>query len=163
MITRRHIGVRQLAGLLHTRKRGVTLVETMVCMALLAVVGLGVVGAIIYTRQSMELDKQKIAAMNYCRQMMEVAVSSSSIDASETVTLVPFNAPGLEIAANVTINFYAINNDGTIEPTPLDAPPNEQLTLCRVTVTWTPAGSWGNRNHQVSMQSIVVGSLLAES
>ncbi|MGC8740472.1 MAG: type IV pilus modification PilV family protein [Candidatus Sumerlaeaceae bacterium] len=136
------------------RNKGFSLIEVILSMLLTLIVGLAVVGGIIYSRQAMELDKQRLAALNYARQTMEAVHTNASIDAG-VKTLVPFNAPGLEILANVEVNFYPVNDDGTVNwdnPTP--APLQGRLSLCRVTVTWVPAGS-ASRTQTVSMSTLV--------
>lgn len=123
-------------------------------MLITLIVGLAVVGGIIYSRQAMELDKQRLAALNYARQAMEAVHTNASIDAG-VKTLVPFNAPGLEIDAVVEVSFYPVRDDGSVDwdnPTP--APVHGRLSLCRVTVTWLPAGS-GSRTQTVSMSTLV--------
>jgi hypothetical protein len=121
---------------------------------------LSTIAAIIYTRQAMELDKQRLAALNYCRQAMEAAGSHATISSGETI-LVPFNTPGVEdLKSNLEVGFYDISNapgsNGTIdwnhrlEIAPLDRP-----VICRAQVTWIPPGSWGRWRQKVSMYSIV--------
>lgn len=135
-------------------RRGFTLIETMLSMGIVAITSLGVVSAIIYTRQSLELDKQKMAALNYARQTMEAALTNSSIDAGAR-TLVPFNQPGLEIEAAVVVEFFRVGSDGSIQwNDPLASAPLDMPALCRVTVSWTPAGSW-SRPQMVRLTSIV--------
>jgi type II secretory pathway pseudopilin PulG len=123
-------------------------------MIITMIVGLAVIAGVIFTRQSMELDKQRLAALNYCRQAIEAAQTNASIDAG-VKTLVPFNAPGLEIEANVNVSFYPIRNNGTVDwanPTP--AALSGKISLCRVKVTWRPPGR-ASRLQTLSMSSIV--------
>lgn len=135
-------------------RRGFTLIESLFSLLITLFVSIGTIAAIIYTRQSMELDKQRVAALNYCRRAMEAAETNSSIDAG-TQTLVPFNDPGTHIDAEVSAEFYAINSDGTINwSTSLSAPPQAQPALCRIKVKWTPSGSW-SREQTVQMSTIV--------
>lgn len=134
--------------------RGFTLIEMVFSMVILLVAGVGAIAAIIYTRQSMELDKQRIAALNYCRQAIEAASTLADVEPG-VKQLVPFNAPGLEIQANVEVQYLPINSDGTIYwATPLAARPPDQPVFCRVTVTWESTGSW-TRPHRVSMCTII--------
>ncbi|PKO17534.1 hypothetical protein CVU37_08580 [candidate division BRC1 bacterium HGW-BRC1-1] len=136
------------------RASGFTLVETMLSMSIVMITALGVVASIIYTRQSLELDKQKLAAMNYARQAMEAALTNSSLDAG-TRTLVPFNQPGLEIAAQVVVDFFPIDNNGRVDwGTILGSAPLDMPALCRVTVSWQPSGSW-SRTQMIRYTSIV--------
>lgn len=134
--------------------RGFTLVEMVFSMLILLVAGVGAIGAIVYTRQSMELEKQRLAALNYCRQAIEAASTLADVEPG-VKQLVPFNAPGLEILANVEVEYYPINSDGTIYwATPLAARPPDQPVFCRVSVTWESTGSW-SRPRRVSMVTII--------
>jgi type II secretory pathway pseudopilin PulG len=136
------------------RQRGFSLVEAVLSMLIVLIVGLAVVGGIIYSRQAMELDKQRLAALNYARQVLEAAHTNASID-SGVKTLVPFNAPGMEIQATVEVNFYPVRDDGTVDwSNPQPGPIQGKLTLCRVTVTWLPAGS-ASRTQVISMSTLV--------
>ena len=126
----------------------------MISLAIVLITSLSVVTSIIYTRQSLELDKQKMAALNYARQSMEAALTNSSIDAG-TRSLVPFNSPGLEIQANIDVEFFRIASNGTINwGTALASAPLDMPALCRVTVSWVPGGSW-SRLQMIRLTSIV--------
>jgi len=63
------------------RNKGFSLVEATVSMLLTLIVGVSVIGGMVFTRQSMELDKQRMAALNYARQALEAAHTNASIDA----------------------------------------------------------------------------------
>jgi type II secretory pathway pseudopilin PulG len=138
---------------------GFSLLEVTISMGIMLIVGLGVIAGIIYTRQSMELEKQRLAALNYARRTMEEAQNTINMLDSGQMTLVPFNAPGLEIAASVGVSYYRVNDDGSIDSAAMSAPPNDTLTMCRVTVLWTPTGSW-SRQQKVSLQALVSGGLV---
>lgn len=134
--------------------RGFTLVEVVISMVITLIVGLAVVGGIIYSRQAMELDKQRLAALNYARQALEAVHTNASIDAG-VKTLVPFNAPGMEIQATVEVDFYPVRDDGTVDwSAPQPAPLQGRLCLARVTVTWQPAGR-ASRLQTISMSTLV--------
>ncbi|AXA35587.1 MAG: type II secretion system protein [Candidatus Hydrogenedentota bacterium] len=136
------------------RNKGFSLVEATVSMLLTLIVGISVIGGMVFTRQSMELDKQRLAALNYARQALEAAHTNASIDAG-VKTLVPFNAPGLEIEATVTVTFYPVRDDGTVDwDNPQPAAIYGRLTLCRVTVSWQPPGS-SSRVQTISMSTLV--------
>ena len=60
------------------KRRGFSLLEVLFALVIVLVVSLSVVGSIIFSRQSMELDKQRIAAYNYCRQFLEAAETNNS-------------------------------------------------------------------------------------
>lgn len=135
-------------------KGGFTLIEVLCALVISLVVGLGVIGSIIFTRQSLELEKQRTAALNYARQAMEAAQSRASIDAG-VKTLVEFNTPGTRIEALVSVAFYPVGNNGVVEwASPLPTAPNGSLALCRVDVNWNSCGAW-SRPQCVRLQSIV--------
>lgn len=149
---------------------GFSLLEMVFAMLVLMVTGIGAIAAVVYTRQSMELEKQRLTALNYARQAMERA-STLSFYHVGTVSLVPFNAPGIEIRATVTTEFYPLQSNGAVDwNSPLsstivatddpefpyrisDIPPGKPY-LCSVRVEWTPSGSW-SRPQSVSVQGII--------
>ena len=124
-------------------------------MLIALVMGLGAIAAIIYTRQSMELDKQRLAALNYCRQAMEAAHTNAGINTVATRPLVLFNAPGVEVPATIRVLLHPLTSTGAVDwGTTLLAPPSDQPVFCRAQVDWTPSGSW-ERTQSVSMDSII--------
>ncbi len=139
--------------------RGFTLMEVMICIVITLMVSLGTIGAIIFTRQSMELDKQTIAALNFCRQMMEVVSRANPHENAGLRELVPFNTPGKFIVATIAVNYYPINHDGTVNwDNPQEGPSNVQPFYVRVTAKWESTGQWA-RPREVSMQTIVGSGL----
>lgn len=145
--------------LCHYGRRGTTIVEVMICSVILLFVGLGTVASIIFTRQSMELDKQRLAALNYCRQAMEAAGAHATISSGSEL-LVPFNTPGTEdLFSTLELTYFNIidtaPNTGKIDwGNPLDVAPQDKPVLCRAQVTWTPPGRF-SRQQKVSMYTIV--------
>lgn len=144
--------------MLHSR--GFTLVEVMFCLIIVMMAGIATVGAITYTRLNMEMEKQRLAALNFCRQSME-AMQSLDTAYAGSKSLVPFNAPGIEdLNANITVEYYKINgvddaNPGTIDwNTSLTAPLLEEPVFARVSVSWVPYGSQA-RPQEVSMSTIL--------
>lgn len=141
-----------------TSARGFSLLEAVIAMSITLIVCVGVMGSVIFSRQTMELDKQRIAAHNYCRQFLETAETGGSTTAGLT-TLVPFNAPGAEdLKSNIAVDFFPITSDNRIDyanPVPMNAPPIQgSLMVCRVSVTWIPPGSW-SRRQRVQMSTLV--------
>jgi hypothetical protein len=104
----------------------------------------------------MELEKQRMAALNYCRQTMEAAeTSSSSMNAGQKM-LVPFNQPGVELDATLSVEFYPINSTtGAVDwSTSSPVAAANQASYCRVRATWKPTGTW-SRTQMVSLASII--------
>ncbi len=142
---------RRLHGL--SNQRAFTLIEVVVSMAIALILGLSAIASIVYTRQSMELEKQRLSALNFCRKALEAAEANDSLG-SYVGQLVPFNAPGVEINANVEVAFYDFFNGVPQWDGPLPAAPGNRPALCRVTVSWQPSGSW-SRRQMVQMDTIV--------
>lgn len=138
-----------------TACRAFTLVEVLICLVIVLMAGIGTVAAVVYTRLNMELEKQRLAALNYCRQSME-AVQSLDDAYAATKSLVPFNAPGIEdLNANVRVEYFQLLNTGTVDwNTSLTAPSLERPVYARVSVRWLPYGSVA-RTQEVMMSTIV--------
>lgn len=142
----------------NNRIRGLSLVETMISMGILLVVGISTIGGIVFTRQCMELDKQRLAGINYLRQQIEAAETNSGTDGG-TKLLTPFNEPGTPINCWVGVTYYPFNSDGSVNwSAPILFPVNTAPMLCKIEVTWTPPGSFGHRytnpNPHIGTQSI---------
>jgi hypothetical protein len=116
---------------------------------------IGTIGAITYTRLNMELEKQRLAALNFCRQSME-ALQSLDAAFAGTKSLVPFNAPGIEdLNANIVVEYFKLNDAGTVDwNLPLNEPLLEEPVYARVSVAWIPYGSQA-RPQEVSMSTIL--------
>ena len=159
-IRRRFLGVHRLSvceAVPSSNRRAFTLVEVIICMIIVLAAGIGTIAAIIYSRLNMELEKQRLAALNYCRQSLEAIQSLDDAYAS-TKTLVPFNAPGIEdLNANVKVEYYRLNANGTVDwntsPT-LTSALFDAPVYARVSVKWLPYGSQA-RQQEVSMSTIV--------
>jgi hypothetical protein len=128
---------------------------------ILLIVGLGTIASIIYTRQSMELDKQRLAALNYCRQAMEIATAHATVSSGATV-LVPFNTPGTEdLNSKLSVDYFAIPETGVVDwGTTLSTAQQAFPVLCRVQVTWEPLGSFykmakNGKTQKVSMYTTI--------
>lgn len=146
----------------HKPKQGFTLIEVVFAMVITMIMGLSTIGAIVYTRQSMELDKQRISALNYCRDYMEQAHSHINVSWNQ-VPLVDFDTPtsSPDLMADVTVEYFPIleNATGTVDfDNPTTMPDAIDPFYCRVSVTWTPPGSW-SRPQCVRMASVVRRSL----
>ena len=143
------------------RNAGTTLVEVIICMLILLIVGISAIGAIVYTRQSMELDKQRLAALNYCRQAIEIAAAHASVSSAQTL-LVPFNTPGTEnLYSQLRVDYFPIidasPNQGVIDwNTPLTVASNNAPVVCRIQVSWSPRGAFYKlATQKVSMYSVI--------
>lgn len=142
-------------ALLRLPSRAFTLVEVVCALLIVLILGLGAVGSIIYTRQSLELDKQRLAALNLCRQAMEAAHTNAGINTVSVRPLVLFSTPDVEIPATIRVLFHPLSADGAVDwGTILPAPPGDQPVYCRVRVEWLPSGRWARR------QAVVMDSLI---
>ncbi len=135
--------------------RGHTFVEVMITMVIVMITAIGTISAIVYSRINMELEKQRVTALNYCRQSMEAIQALDDAFAS-TKVLVPFNAPGVEdLNANVTIEYFKLNTNGTVDwNTSMTAASLDEPVFTRVSVAWVPYGSL-TRPQEVSMSAVI--------
>lgn len=137
------------------KRRGFTLIETVFSMGLLLLSGLAVVGAIIWSRHMMEINKQTLTAMNYARQMLELAGTNSSTNSIQDMIIMRFNDPGRNVPADVSLEYFPITPDGTVDwDNPTSTAIQSQPTYCRVTLRWNSAGMMG-RERSVTMATIV--------
>lgn len=146
-----------LSGPLRTRKyrRAFTLVEMVIAMLILLIGGIAVVSGIIYTRQAMELNKQKMTAMNIARHVLESASTNSSLDGISEQVIMKFNEPGLTVPATVQLNYYSLDSNGNVLwGTPRLGPAAGEPTYARCVVSWDSMGSTGRR-HSVTLSTIV--------
>lgn len=147
-------GIGPMLFLIKSPRRGFTLIECLVSLLISLVLGLATIGSVIYTRQSLEIDKQRLAALNYCRQSLEAAQTHASIPAG-VKPLVIFNDPGVSIDATVSVDFFPLLSNGEVDwSTPLKAAIAGTPTFCRVGVDWVPAGT-RSLPQKVSMSCIV--------
>lgn len=137
------------------RRKGFTLVEVVICLLIVLFAGMATIGSITYTRLNLELEKQRLAALNYCSQAME-AIQSLDTAKEGTKLLVPFNSPGIEdLDATLKVEYYDINDDGTVNwASSREEPAIGRPVFARVTVNWTPYGTMA-RDQEVAMSTVV--------
>lgn len=136
------------------RAKGFTLVEIACSMMMASFLGLSVISGTMLVRQASDLDKQRLAAMNYCRQALESAIAGATAVTGRR-ELVPFENSKSSMLADVNVTFYPMNTNGTVNwASPQSIASSTGPTLCRVAVQWRPAGSW-SRPQQLSMSTLV--------
>jgi hypothetical protein len=126
---------------------------------------LGTMGAIVYTRMSMELDKQRLSALSVARDHMERVHSHHNVSSTQ-VDLVDFNTPvnTPNLKANVIVDYFPITNDGDVNfAIPLELPTNDRPYYCRVTVSWFPSGRWQNLRGNGKPQTVTISSAIRKS
>lgn len=140
-------------------RRGFTLIEVVICLIIVLAAGIGTVAGITYTRLNLELEKQRLAGLNYCRQAME-AIQSLDTAQSGVKRLVPFNSPGIEdLDATLTVSYFDMNEDGSVDfSSPRTGPAINKPVYARVAVSWVPYGSKA-RPQEVNMSTIVTRGL----
>lgn len=141
------------------RCRGFTLLEVVICLVIILMAAIGTVAGITYTRLNLELEKQRLAALSYCRQAME-AIQSLDTATAGTRLLVPFNSPSIDdLNAALTVEYYDMNDSGTVNfGSPRTEPVLGRPVYARVRVNWVPYGSQA-RPQEVTMSTIVTRGL----
>jgi type II secretory pathway pseudopilin PulG len=139
-----------------SNRSGFTLIESIFAMIITMIAGLGTISAIIFTRQAMELDKQRLAALNYARQYMEQAISHNTVAPVANELLVPFNTPGVEnLESRVEVEYFPIDGDGRVVwAEPQVAAQAARPMFCRVSVSWHPPGSFA-RMQMIRINAII--------
>jgi len=132
---------------------GFALVETLIAVALCALVGLGLVTTVVTARHVAEYDKQRMAAMAAARRFIEERARHDlfpTLDPISDVTLDNFNTPDIadDLRANLTMKLYQVENDGSRGAELTSAPTTDEVVEVEVTVSWNRMGSLSS--HRVS-------------
>ena len=140
-----------------SRRRAFTLMEVIFCLLLFLIGALSLGGSILYARKTIEINKQRMAAMNLCRKHMEAIMGLDSVPAG--TQLVPL-LNSSKIPAQVTVEYYGIKANGEVDPNHRKMGPSlEEPTYARVSVAWRSVGVY-QRNHHYSLQSLVTKGLI---
>lgn len=139
-------------------RRAFTLVEVTVSLLIFVIAAISTAGSIVYARKTLELNKQRLAAMNLCRQQMEAIMNLETVPGGDRhVTLLHSPSP---YQAVMSVEYYGIRPDGTVNwGAPKLNPTMDEPTYSRVTVRWTSTGVY-HRNHEHSMQALITKGIL---
>lgn len=133
-------------GLRRRRIRaGFSLIETLIAVSIVAIVGMGLIAGIIYSREIAEYDKQRMAAIAAARRYMEEHARHDpfpEISALNDVTLDNFNTPeeSDDMQATVSMEIYNVNNDGSRGSEITSSPTADDRVEVVVIVEWNRAG-----------------------
>lgn len=151
--------------------RAFTLIEVCFCLLIFMIAALSIAASIVYARKTLELNKQRIAAMNICRQNMEAIMGFDTVPSgTKSINLLNSNA----YDSKVDIEYYAIkgaslssalssgqqNHAGEVDwDLPKTGPSLSEPTYVRVTVSWKSTGVF-NRIHTYSLQGLVTKGII---
>jgi hypothetical protein len=131
----------------------------MICLIITFISGIAVIGSILYSQRSLELDKQRLAAMNYCRQAFEQATTFQTVTVGSRV-IESFNNNASDLVGNLTEEFYSLNDDGSVNwDDPRTEASLQKPTYLRVTINWMPQGTI-ERPQTFTMEGLVTKDLL---
>lgn len=137
--------------------KGFTLVEVCICLLIFMIGALSVAGSIVYARKTLEINKQRLAAMNLARKNME-AIMSHDAAPSGTKSVSLLNSDAYN--ATVQVEYYGIKIDGSIDWNLVKLGPSlEEPTYARVSVQWHSIGVY-DRTHRYSLQALVTKGLI---
>lgn len=129
----------------HRAARGLTLVETMIAVALVSFSAVGTLSSLVFIREQLEIDKQRLIAQNHARRQLELIRRNLFTSISdETVTIDNFNTPDDpddDLVGVMTTTAWEVNPDGTTGSAVSSFPLEERKrVLVQVSVTWNRLG-----------------------
>ena len=141
---RRNMARRLCHRQLHAK--GFTLVETMIAVAIIAIVSLGLIFSVITARQIAEYDKQRIVAVSAARIFLEQRTRRDPFPKLDNIPDMPldnFNTPDTadDLSAKLNLHLYHVNTNGTRGAELTSNPTADDVLEAVVTVTWKRLGS----------------------
>ncbi|OPZ14265.1 MAG: hypothetical protein BWZ10_01947 [candidate division BRC1 bacterium ADurb.BinA364] len=145
-------------------RAGFTLLETMIAVILVAITGLGLISAVVVSRELAELDKQRLAAISIARNVLEEQARRSpfpSLQPISDMTIDNFNTPETadDLNASLDLQLFEVEQDGS-RGAELFAPPSSpQLIEVLVTIEWNRTGRRSSKRVQEQMSTYVYPDL----
>jgi type II secretory pathway pseudopilin PulG len=136
---------------LHRRPhRAFTLAEVLFAVAIVAFSVIGALGAILFIRESLEIDKQRVIALNHARRQVELIRRNLFTNiSSQTVVIDNFNTPNDptdDLTGTLTTRAWDVLPDGQVDAEVTTFPLEERKrVLVEVAVTWNRLGRQSDR------------------
>ena len=130
---------------------GVTLVEALVAIVLVALIGISVISILVHTYRVQKFERERVVALNAATQKMEIlkrSIFPTMKASSESVLLDVNNTPDIatdDIRGTLTVKARSL--DGT----EITQPPDADVIDLEVTVTWRSQ----SKNHFQTIRTIV--------
>ena len=140
------------------------MVEILVCVLIVAIVGIATITTLLVARELAEYDKQRIAAISSARYYLEEQARRNifpTITPATNVSLDNFNTPTQldDLHATVAINLYQVNADGTRGAQLTAAPTTPARIEVDAVVTWNRTGRLSSRQVTETLQTYVSPNL----
>ncbi|MBN1478576.1 type II secretion system protein [Candidatus Sumerlaeota bacterium] len=130
---------------------GYSLVEIIFAMAIVAFVVVGTLSSLLFVRETLELDKQRLIALNHARRQVELIRRNVFTDiSSQSVVIDNFNTPDNpedDLVGQMTTRVWTVNQDGSLGSEVTSFPlENRHRVLVEVAVSWSRLGRQSTRN-----------------
>jgi type II secretory pathway pseudopilin PulG len=117
----------------------------MIAVALVSFSAVGTLSSLVFIREQLEIDKQRLIAQNHARRQLELIRRNLFTSISdETVTIDNFNTPDDpddDLVGVMTTTAWEVNPDGTTGSAVSSFPLEERKrVLVQVSVTWNRLG-----------------------
>jgi len=125
----------------YQKKKGFTLIESLVAIMLLTLIGIGIVSTIIYARHYTEMEKQRTNALTLASTVMERlkrTVFSAIVPYTQDVVIDDNGSTAVNDDLHGTLEVIVKDKDGNTLPGP---PQNNNRLFVEIVVTWHPAGN----------------------
>jgi type II secretory pathway pseudopilin PulG len=123
-------------------RMGFSLVEVLVAVVLVTVAVIGTISSLLFIRETLDVDKQRLIAINHARQQMEVARRNlyPSLGFDSTILIDNFNTPTVtadDVTAELSTQAWVIETDGSLtEVTTQNQLEDGRMLLLQVEIEW---------------------------
>lgn len=134
----------------HPRRSAFTLVEVIFAVAIVAFSVMGSISSIIFIRETLEIDKQRLIALNHARRQIELIRRNVFTNISaQSVVIDNFNTPENpddDLLGQLNTRVWDVNTDGTLGAEVISFPLEERRrVMVEVAVTWNRLGRQSSR------------------
>ena len=125
----------------YDKKKGFTLIESLIAIVLLSFIGIGIVSTIIYARHYTEMEKQRTNALTQASTVMERlkrTIFSAIVPSTQNVVIDDNGTATTKDDLRGILEVIVKDKDGNVLTGP---PDNNNRLFVEIVVTWHPAGN----------------------
>lgn len=146
--------------MLRSRRRAFTLIEVLFAISIVAMGILGAVGATLFVRESLEIDKQRLIALNHARRQVERIRRNLFTNVSDqSVTIDNFNTPDNpddDLVGTLHTHVWRVNADGSVGNPVTTFPLEErERVLVEIDVAWQRLGRMSANTARETLRTYV--------
>ncbi|NUP90036.1 MAG: prepilin-type N-terminal cleavage/methylation domain-containing protein [Candidatus Sumerlaeia bacterium] len=140
--------------------RGFSLVEVLFATVIVAVGVIGTFSSLLFVRESLEIDKQRLIALNHARRQVELIRRNLFTSISDqSVVIDNFNTPDNpndDLLGTMRTRIWEVESDGTLGGAVTTFPLEErQRVLVEVDVAWQRLGRMSARDARETLRTYV--------